>query len=162
MARDADTSAPMVFAIARNISKPSALPTPRPPEINTCASVMSTKFLVCLTVSRTRTRNLDLSKLIFTSSIVPFRFSSRWPMRITPGRTVDICGRCSLQMMVAIKLPPNAGRVINRSRSSEISNPVQSAVNPVSTRADKRGPRSRPMVVAPINTMLGLLSRMIW
>ena len=46
-----------------------------------------------------------------------------WPGRrraffITPGRTVAMAGRKRGQMMVAIRWPPNAGRVILRSRDT--------------------------------------------
>ena len=160
IARDADTSAPRVPAKHSSISKPSLLPTPRPPDTNTLASVISIRLFCSFTVFRIFTLNFELSKLIFIFSTTPCREESLGLIRITPGRTVDICGRCSLQMMVAIRLPPNAGRVISKSRSSEISRAVQSAVRPVERRADSRGPKSRPMVVAPISTMAGRRCRM--
>ncbi len=76
---------------------------------------------------------------------------------MTPGRTVDICGRYSGQTMVAMMLPPKAGRVMSRFReASSMAKAVQSAVRPVAARADTRGARSRPMVVAPKKTMPGL------
>ena len=89
---------------------------------------------------------------------------------ITPGRTVAICGRLFGQAIVAIVLPPNAGRVMRSwlcfwvsslpagtvSGKLPISSCVQSAVRPVSTRAEVLGPRSRPIAVAPIRTISGL------
>ena len=137
------------------MTKPAVLPTPRPPDTSTLASVMSIRVFCSFTVFRILTLNFDGSKLTFIFSIVPRRAGSLGFVRITPGRTVDICGRCSLQMIVAIRLPPKAGRVISKSFSGEMSRPVQSAVRPVVSRADNRGPRSRPIVVAPINTMAG-------
>ena len=89
---------------------------------------------------------------------------------ITPGRTVAIWGRLSGHAIVAIVLPPNAGRVIRSwlcfcscpgiafRGKSPISSTVQSAVRPVATRADTRGPRSRPIAVAPTRTISGLYS----
>ena len=89
---------------------------------------------------------------------------------ITPGRTVAIWGLLSGQAIVAIVFPPNAGRVINNwlcfcsfpgialNGKSPISRTVQSAVKPVWTRADTRGPRSRPIAVAPTNMISGLYS----
>ena len=56
------------------------------------------------------------------------------------------------QAIVAIVLPPNAGRVINNwfatPLNSPISSTVQSAVKPVLTLADTRGPKSLPLAVA--------------
>ena len=74
--------------------------------------------------------------------------------------------------MVAIVFPPNAGRVIKSclcfcssslpgigfNGKSPISNTVQSAVSPVFTLADTRGPRSRPIAVAPTSMISGLYS----
>ena len=89
---------------------------------------------------------------------------------ITPGRTVAICGRLSGHAIVAIVLPPNAGRVINSwlcfcsfpstafRGKSPISSCVQSAVSPVATLADTVGPKSLPIAVAPTSMMSGLYS----
>ena len=102
------------------------------------------------------------------SSISAFLPASRGSFCITPGRTVAICGRNSGQAMVAMVFPPNAGRVIRSwlcfcslpgvgtSGKSPISSCVQSAVRPVWMRAQTRGPRSRPMAVAPIRNTSGL------
>ena len=91
---------------------------------------------------------------------------------MTPGLTVDICGLVFGQMMVAIRLPPNAGRVclmpVDGSFGSNVevssvvfafansmyletftSRCVQSAVRPVLHLAAIRGAKSRPMCVAP-------------
>ena len=60
--------------------------------------------------------------------------------------------------MVAMTLPPKAGRVWRRSRRpscSPIARPVQSAVSPVRSRTARRGPRDLPREVAPISRMLG-------
>ena len=66
------------------------------------------------------------------------------------------------QAIVAIVLPPNAGRVINNwfatPLNSPISSTVQSAVKPVLTLADTRGPKSLPIAVAPTNIISGLYS----
>ena len=92
---------------------------------------------------------------------------------MTPGRTVAICGRKSGMAMVAMVLPPNAGRVMSSCLcrvslpgmgvmgKSPMSSLVQSAVRPVCTVAATQGARSRPMAVAPKSTTSGLNSRMI-
>ena len=60
---------------------------------------------------------------------------------ITPGLTVAICGLWSGHMIVAIRLPPNAGLVIISSFvSSDRSRLVQSATSPVASLADTLGP----------------------
>jgi len=61
------------------------------------------------------------------------------------GRTVDICGRCAGQTMVAMILPPKVGRVWSSSRASRsISSPVQSAVRPVLNVDATLGMKARP------------------
>jgi len=52
--------------------------------------------------------------------------------------------------------PPKAGRVCSKYPSLVISKSVQSAVNPTLIRAATRGAKSLPILVAPINNMLGL------
>ena len=90
----------------------------------------------------------------------PCRSSSGSMGCITPGRTVAIWGRWSLQRITAIRLPPKAGRVIISSLvSGSMARPVQSAVRPVLIRADRRGARSRPMEVAPKRTISGSRAR---
>ncbi len=75
---------------------------------------------------------------------------------MTLCRTVAICGRWFGQTIVAMMLPPKAGRVWSRRPvSSSISRPVQSAVRPVSTRTATRGIMDRPRVVAPLSTISG-------
>lgn len=66
------------------------------------------------------------------------------------------------KVIVAIILPPKAGRVIIRFPSSEISRAVQSAVRPVDNLAESLGPKSRPIVVAPIRIILGSNFTPIW
>ncbi len=46
-----------------------------------------------------------------TSTISPVRDSSASGMTMTPSRTVAICGTCSGLTMVAMMLPPKAGRI---------------------------------------------------
>ena len=46
-----------------------------------------------------------------TSTMVPARPSSAAGITMTPSRTVAICGLCSGLTMVAMMLPPNAGRI---------------------------------------------------
>ena len=162
MARDEDTWAFMVAASASSLANPSLEPTPRPPDTRIFASVISTLSLPFTTSSSTFTWNLEASNGTSTLVTTPFRLASGCIRFITPGRTVAICGRCSVQIMVAIRFPPKAGRVICRSPVSPTSSLVQSAVSPVTLRAESRGPRSRPMVVAPISTTLGLNCLIIW
>ena len=156
MARDDDTCAPITLASASSFLKPSLLPTPRPPETRIRASVISILSLAESSSLTTLTLNASRWKGKVSVTTLPVRFSSFAKRFITPGRTVAICGRCSVHIMVAMRLPPNAGRVIKRSPASEISNFVQSAVRPVTIRAERRGPRSRPIVVAPMSTTSGL------
>ena len=152
----------MVAASASSLAKPSFEPTPRPPDTRIFASVISTLSLLFTTSSSTFTWNLEASNGTSTLVTTPFRLVSGCRRFLTPGRTVAICGRCSVQIMVAIRLPPKAGRVICRSPVSPTSSLVQSAVSPVTLRAESRGPRSRPMVVAPISTTLGLNCLIMW
>ena len=130
---------------------------PIPIETILSASWMSTKWL--LSSSHSRTSTLISSVLIFRSSftISPFRDSLFSGRGITPGRTVDIWGLCSGQIIVAITLPPKAGLVETNSLFSlSISRLVQSAVHPVFNRNDNRGAKSLPMAVPPTMSTSGL------
>ena len=70
----------------------------------------------------------------------------------TPGLTVPSCGLWSGHIIVAIRFPPNAGLVhAMLPVSSSISNAVQSAVKPVPSLQEIRGPMSLPLFVAPIS-----------
>ena len=96
---------------------------------------------------------------MFTS---PVLFLSSSCFGITPGLTVDICGRASGDWIVASKFPPKVGRVIfNKPTSSSISNFVQSAVRPQPILEDTLGARSRPIDVAPNKTICGFKSFII-
>ena len=77
----------------------------------------------------------------------------------TPGRTVAIWGKV-VDWMVAITLPPKAGRVMLSTLSSRESS-VQSAVSPVSSLAATRGASSLPRGVAPNSTTAGSVRIMI-
>ena len=57
--------------------------------------------------------------------------------------------------MLAMMLPPKAGRVWTSRPSASMSSPVQSAVNPNRKRAATRGARSRPFGVAPKSRTAG-------
>ena len=58
--------------------------------------------------------------------------------------------------MVAMRLPPNVGRVCcSRRVSGSMARPVQSAVSPHLTRAATHGASSRPKAVAPNRTISG-------
>ena len=62
---------------------------------------------------------------------MPDRVRSPGSACITLGRTVAICGRKPPLRMVAMMLPPKAGRVWSRSPvSGSMASPVQSAVSP--------------------------------
>jgi hypothetical protein len=76
--------------------------------------------LAAFTTSTTSVfRSLSLSwKLGFTISHASALAWSKTFFFITPGRTVAMQGRNRGQMMVAIRWPPKAGRVIFRFRSS--------------------------------------------
>ena len=49
-----------------------------------------------------------------TVTTAPVRLSSASGITMTPSRTVAICGLCSGLTMVAMMLPPNAGRIWKR------------------------------------------------
>ena len=116
-----------------------------------------------MTVLTSLTTNLRSSNFGVKFTTPPLRLKSGAALGITPGRTVDICGRCSGHLMVAIRLPPKAGRVISNSWvSSLMVSLVQSAVRPVPRRAAMRGARSRPMVVAPNIMIEGLKATTAW
>ena len=109
----------------------------------------------------------NLASKLITSAFAP-GFGSAFC--ITPARTVAICGLWSGHAIVAIVLPPNAGRVIRSwlcfcslpgiglIGKSPISRTVQSAVRPVATLAETVGPKSLPIAVAPTNIISGLNS----
>ena len=84
----------------------------------------------------------------------------------TPGRTVAIWDGESLVMIVAMTLPPSAGRVCLRIavrltvpfEKSPISSRVQSAVSPERQAYATRGASSRPSGLAPNSITCGFLS----
>ena len=53
----------------------------------------------------------SFARVTGTATMRPSRRLSSSGMTMTPSRTVAICGRCSGLMMVAMMLPPNAGRI---------------------------------------------------
>lgn len=57
--------------------------------------------------------------------------------------------------MLAMMLPPKAGRVCTSWPCSSMASPVQSAVRPNRRRAATRGARSRPLGVAPKSSTEG-------
>ena len=132
--------------------------------------MISTVLDTALTTSRISTYLLFFVNPGLNSVTTAFLPASFGAFCITPGRTVAICGRKSGQAMVAMVLPPNAGRVISSwlcfvslpgtgfIGKSPISSFVQSAVRPVWILAQTRGPRSRPIAVAPIRKISGLNS----
>ena len=111
-AREQLTVPPIASARSSSSLKFSALPTPRPPETRIFASMISATSDTALTISRISTYLLSGVKPGLNSIISAFLPASRSSFCITPGRTVAICGRNSGQAIVAIVLPPNAGRVI--------------------------------------------------
>ena len=89
----------------------------------------------------------------------PFRESSRGAGFMTLCRTVAICGRWFGVTIVAMMLPPKAGRVWWRFPvSASMSSTVQSAVRPVYSLAATFGMKERPMAVAPARMISGLWS----
>ena len=97
-----------------------------------------------------------------STKTAPVRAGSNAGARNTFGRTVPICGFVSGQILVAIRLPPKAGRVQSTQRCASTSRCVQSAVSPVCSRQEMRGPRSRPTFVAPIMSTSGAYLRTRW
>ncbi len=138
--------------------KPFGSPRPFPPETTISASTMLTSSGAGW---KSRILTLSGSPSMFTgfSTISPLFEGSRSASFITLYLTVAIWGLLSVVMMVAMMLPPYAGRVWSRSWvSGSMSKPVQSAVKPVSRQAATFGPRDRPMAVAPTRKMLGFTS----
>ena len=103
---------PSSSASSSSSLKLSGQPMPRPPETSTFASWMSIFSLTFLITSRISTF-LRESRFGTSNFSTGHSAPSIGEMRcITPGRTVAICGRWSGQRIVAMMLPPNAGRVI--------------------------------------------------
>ena len=136
----------------------SSEPIPLPPATNTLASDISTISLCSLIISTIFV--LISLELNFTSTFSTVAsFSPSGSFSKTPGLTVAICGLWSGHTIVAIKLPPNAGLVANKSPlSTSTSKDVQSAVKPVSNLAATLGPKSLPMNVAPMKIIFGFLA----
>ncbi|OOM35900.1 hypothetical protein CBEIJ_52230 [Clostridium beijerinckii] len=133
-------------------------PTPLPPDTMKSASAISTISFLAFIVSKTLVLTSLSANLTSTFSILHLD-GSVVIFANTPGLTVAICGLCSGQAIVAIRLPPNAGLVAKRSPFvTSTSIDVQSAVNPVDNLAAILGPKSLPMKVAPTNNIPGFLS----
>ena len=123
-------------------------PMPRPTTTSTSASVR-VSCAAAVSTPRLRTRASGTSPSA-TSSTEPVRDASSAGAENTPGRTVAIWGRCAGQTIVAIRLPPKAGRVCWRSPAcASTSSTVQSAVRPVCRRCATAGASTRPKTVAP-------------
>ena len=86
------------------------LPTPAPPATMTFAffrfTLRSARWL-----SSTSTQSRAGSSPPSKRTIWPVRPGSAAPIFMTPSRTVAICGRVSGLTMVAMMLPPKAGRI---------------------------------------------------
>jgi hypothetical protein len=113
--------------------------------------VSSTSAMKSRILARLVSNDLSASSL---SSFPPSPFPAAGGF-ITRGRTVDICGRCLGHRMVAMMLPPKAGRVCSSSPSSLMSSPVQSAVSPVWISTATRERKLRPAQVAPASMISG-------
>ena len=87
---------------------------PRPPDTMTSASARFNCSPSSWTISITEILLARHPWLTSTGIILPLREESMSRRFITRGRTVAICGLVSGQTMVAIILPPNAGRVWSR------------------------------------------------
>lgn len=133
-------------------------PMPRPTTTSRRASAIDAAAAAGLR-SSTRTRGATPASSA-TSETVPVRDVSRAGAANTPGRTVAIWGRWAGQTMVAMRLPPNAGRVCWSSPvSGSADSAVQSAVSPVRSRTATAGASSRPNAVAPYRIASGRRSR---
>ena len=97
----------LAFLIAAVVT---LLPTPPPP-----ATIVRAPFRLTLRRSRcrlsSRTERSNSLNFTFSSIISPRRCGSPSPRRMTPSRTVAICGQRRGLTMVAIMLPPKAGRI---------------------------------------------------
>ena len=111
-AREQLTVAPSTSASSSRSLKFSGLPTPRPPDTRILASIMSTVSTTDFTTSRISTYLSSGVNPGLNSSTTAFAPSTLGAFCITPGRTVAIWGRNSGHAIVAMVLPPNAGRVI--------------------------------------------------
>lgn len=102
---------------------------------------------------------VSIGEVSFLSITSPVAEGSASGFLKTCGRTVPICGRLSGQMISAMMLPPRAGRVHTMVfLSSSTPSCVQPAVRPVFKELATRGPRSRPMFVAPTRNTFGFSS----
>src|ERR1019366_1605914 len=91
--------------------KPSAFPSPRPPETIFSAEVMSSCFDVSGTYCLNLARIFHWLGSTTTFTIFPCRPATRGVRAKDIGRTVAISGRCFSQRIVAIRFPPKEGRV---------------------------------------------------
>ena len=160
-AREAPTAPPRTSAhsFRMPVANGSSPFMPRPPETMMSASSILTPSPPIL-MSSTKRVIMSASETLTSFSITsPVALGSASGFLKTCGRTVPICGRLSLQMISAMMLPPRAGRVQTMVLpSSSTLSCVQSAVRPVFKVLATRGPRSRPMLVAPTRNTLAFSS----
>ena len=109
-AREAPTSPPSRLARSRISSNSPAPSTPPPPATITGASFSLTVGGRSSRLSTCRAKSCGW-KTGVTASTVPWRAGSGSRRRITPSRTLAICGRVLGLTMVAMMLPPKAGRI---------------------------------------------------
>ena len=111
-----------------------------------------------------RPSEIDFSKRTARKGFIGYNLGSNFtlPGRVGSiglidfGRTVDICGRVSGVLMVAMIFPPIAGRILQQITSfGSISRLVQSAVRPVCNRMERYGITVLPVVVALARTISG-------
>ena len=110
-AREAPTVAPSTSANSRITLKPSSEPTPRPPDTMISASSRLTAAATSSILSISFVLIWSAATWMSSRVIVPSLPSTSSGFLNTPGRTVPSCGLLSGQRIIAIRLPPNAGRV---------------------------------------------------
>ena len=92
--------------------------TPAPPATTTAASFSLTVEWRFSWLRTSRAKSPGSNSGV-TRSTTPVRLASAAGMRMTPSRTVAICGRVFGLTIVATRFPPNAGRIWRR-RSSYV------------------------------------------
>ena len=110
-ARGADLAAEQVGQLAQQGEFVGAASTPAPPATMTGASLRLTVRLADLAAQDLEGEVARLERRGRPSRSTPVRDASAAGLRMTPSRTVAICGRVFGLTIVAIRLPPKAGRI---------------------------------------------------
>ena len=160
--RLAPSAAPSEVSSGSTSLRLSPFLMPRPTAITTSASPRS--FSSSLASKARRLTRLSRSSASTGARMIsPARPSTGAAGMVLRGRTVAICGRWSGHSMVAMMLPPMAGRVCKRFPVfSSMARSVQSAVSPACVMVAAKGISVRPVLVAPASMISGRWVSMRW